>query len=289
MTANVTLSQASVKTRWDGGVRIATEASGPGTVVHGATDVAAGSRTHILARLQTEGEALLSQDGRSARVPAGALVLYDTARPFKLVFSGQQKAHVLAMPRAVLRLEESTLRNVTATVIAADGDVPTIALTALAVRLIEELAATDPALREYSARTAADVIGSAVAQYVSCRMEARQPRQLLWERITAALQDRLGDPELTPQAIADDHHISVRYLHVLFQEQGTTVNAWVRSRRLEAAGRDLARPDAQRRSVAAIAAKWGFTNTSHFSRAFREAFGTSPMKWRTANSPQAVR
>ncbi|NUP53468.1 MAG: helix-turn-helix domain-containing protein [Catenulispora sp.] len=282
-------SQASVMTQWDGGVRIATEASGPGTIVHGAEDVAAGSRTHILARLQTEGEVRLSQDGRSALVPVGSLVLYDTARPFKLASSAQQKAHVLAMPRAVLRLDESTLRNVTATVIAGDGDVPLAALTALAVRLVEELAATDPALREYSARAAADAIGCAVTQYVSCCMEARQPRQLLWERITAAIQDRLGDPDLTPQAIADHHHISVRYLQVLFQQQGTTVNAWVRSRRLEAAGRDLARPDAQRRSVAAVAAKWGFTNTSHFSRAFREAFGTSPMKWRTANSPQAVR
>jgi AraC-like DNA-binding protein len=139
-------------------------------------------------------------------------------------------------------------------------------------------------LRGHHARAAADVVCAAVTHQISRNPPAGVPRQALLDRVKAAIEERLGDPDLTPQAIADRHHISVRYLHVLFQQQGTTVNGWVREHRLEAAGRDLARPDAHRRSVAGVAARWGFSNSSHFSRAFREVYGMSPMQWRKRRS-----
>ncbi|MEU5391505.1 helix-turn-helix domain-containing protein [Streptomyces tibetensis] len=31
--------------------------------------------------------------------------------------------------------------------------------------------------------------------------------------------------------------------------------------------------------VAAVARRWGFTSPSHFSRAFRAAYGTTPREW----------
>jgi AraC-like DNA-binding protein len=61
------------------------------------------------------------------------------------------------------------------------------------------------------------------------------------------------------------------------------VNAWVRTRRLEAAREELARTGAAHRSIAAVAARWGFSNPSHFSRAFRERYGMSPVQWRSAH------
>ena len=48
-------------------------------------------------------------------------------------------------------------------------------------------------------------------------------RRALLTRIQAFIQQRLGDPELSPGVIAAAHHISLRYLRKLFQEQGTTV------------------------------------------------------------------
>ena len=46
-----------------------------------------------------------------------------------------------------------------------------------------------------------------------------------------------------PERIAKAHFISTRYVHKLFQPEGTTVSAWIRSRRLEGARRDLADPE----------------------------------------------
>jgi AraC-like DNA-binding protein len=58
--------------------------------------------------------------------------------------------------------------------------------------------------------------------------------------------------------IAAAHHISVRLLHKLFQEQGQTVAGWIRARRLEGCQRDLLEPAEAGRPVAALAARWGY-------------------------------
>ncbi|MER6004985.1 helix-turn-helix transcriptional regulator [Nonomuraea angiospora] len=94
-----------------------------------------------------------------------------------------------------------------------------------------------------------------------------------------ALRLTLGDPHLNPDAIAA-HHISLRYLHKLFQQEGHTVAGWIRERRLEQCRRDLANPQLATRLINAIAARWGFTNAGHFSQASRNAYGLPPRQFR---------
>jgi hypothetical protein len=45
----------------------------------------------------------------------------------------------------------------------------------------------------------------------------------------------LGDADLSPARIAAEHNISVRYLHLLFAQQGLTVRTWLVRERLEGA------------------------------------------------------
>ncbi|MFB6784621.1 helix-turn-helix domain-containing protein, partial [Streptomyces sp. NPDC056352] len=99
-----------------------------------------------------------------------------------------------------------------------------------------------------------------------------------------------GPPGRSPGAIAAAHNISLRSLHRLFQDQDLTVAGWIRARRLERCRRDLADPLLHSRPVRAIAACWGFTDpTTHFSRAFRAAYGMPPGDYRhPANLPLQV-
>jgi AraC-like DNA-binding protein len=106
------------------------------------------------------------------------------------------------------------------------------------------------------------------------------PQHALTAQIQASIRENLGDPRLTPPAIAADHHISLRYLHKLFERDGHTVAGWIRERRLEQCRRDLADPRLAARSIHAIATRWGFTSPAHFSRAFRGAYGFSPRQFR---------
>jgi AraC-like DNA-binding protein len=105
-------------------------------------------------------------------------------------------------------------------------------------------------------------------------------RRCLVVRIRDFIEEHLGDPALTPSTIAGAHHISLRYLHKLFETQEKTVAAWIRHRRLESCRRDLMNPAAQWRPVAAIAARWGFTDSASFNRMFRAEYGIPPGEFR---------
>ncbi|MEU8539780.1 helix-turn-helix domain-containing protein [Streptomyces sp. NPDC048717] len=98
-------------------------------------------------------------------------------------------------------------------------------------------------------------------------------------RIHAYIDRHLPDAGLTPRTIARAHHISLRYLHKLFEGEDATVSRWIQRRRLERSRRDLARyPHV---TIAAVAHRWGFASAAHFSRVFRTAYGMSPRQWRT--------
>jgi AraC-like DNA-binding protein len=111
--------------------------------------------------------------------------------------------------------------------------------------------------------------------------ESRQTALLA--RIRAYIERRLADPDLYPSTIADAHHISVRYLHKLFESEHTTVAAYIRRRRLERSRQDLLDPALHDRPVGAIGARWGFHSPAHFSRAFRGAYETTPGELRRTN------
>ncbi|ADI03680.1 AraC family transcriptional regulator [Streptomyces bingchenggensis BCW-1] len=71
-------------------------------------------------------------------------------------------------------------------------------------------------------------------------------------------------------------------LHTLFRRQEETVAASIRRRRLERCHADLTDPRLRRRSISAIAARWGFVRPADFSRAFRAAYGVAPRELRQA-------
>lgn len=76
------------------------------------------------------------------------------------------------------------------------------------------------------------------------------------------------------------HHVSVRYLHLLFAQHRLGVREWIVRERLEGARRHLATDPPRNSSIAAIGRRWGFCDAGHFARRFRHAYGVSPRKWR---------
>jgi AraC-like DNA-binding protein len=105
-------------------------------------------------------------------------------------------------------------------------------------------------------------------------------RQVLVSRIEAFIERNLGDPGLTPAVIAARHHVSVGYLHRIFQPRELTVAAWIRHQRLERCRADLTDPRLRGRPAHAIGARWGFRSPADFSRAFRAAHGMPPGDYR---------
>ncbi|MFO1154219.1 MAG: helix-turn-helix domain-containing protein [Rhodospirillales bacterium] len=95
-----------------------------------------------------------------------------------------------------------------------------------------------------------------------------------------SVENRLSDPRLCPAGIAAEHGISTRQLHRLFKESGTPFGAFVRRRRLERCRDDLADPRLRPLPMTEIAYRWGFSDSSHFSRCFRATFGCTARDFR---------
>ncbi len=94
--------------------------------------------------------------------------------------------------------------------------------------------------------------------------------------VKAWLEDHLGDPNLTLEAIAKANAISLRYLHSLFRLEGSSVSHWIWNRRLERSFDMLLKGDNKSRSLTEIAYRVGFNSSSHFSTMFRRKFGIRP-------------
>jgi AraC-like DNA-binding protein len=101
------------------------------------------------------------------------------------------------------------------------------------------------------------------------------PRAALLAQVRRYIEDNLDDPGLCASSIASAHSISVRTLHLLFADTGTTVSRSIRQRRLDICYRELSRARSGK-TVTDVAFRWGFTDTAHFSRLFKQAYGVTP-------------
>jgi AraC-like DNA-binding protein len=89
----------------------------------------------------------------------------------------------------------------------------------------------------------------------------------------------LLDGAVTPAAIAAAHWVSIRTVNRVFSATGQTVGEVVRARRLARARAEVTATD---RPISVIAQRWGFSDTSHFSRTFKAHYGYSPTDYRNA-------
>ncbi|MED7948867.1 helix-turn-helix domain-containing protein [Streptomyces sp. BE20] len=155
------------------------------------------------------------------------------------------------------------------------------------VRTIDETL-TDPAGSHAGRNTLTDPGGGVVAG----QPDDSEPRlaSVLVRAVKNVIDRRLTDPDLSPATLARTLNISVRTLHRAFAtaaadhsavKVGTvagraeTVAGYIRGRRLEQARFALS-ARAGRPSVAEVAARWQFADSSHFIRTFKSRYGQTP-------------
>ncbi len=126
------------------------------------------------------------------------------------------------------------------------------------------------------AETTIDLIASCLWDKYSQAEE--KPRGDLLARIKDYIEANLEDQILDPPSLAYQFGISVRYLHLLFEEESLSVSRWVMERRLEHCRRELASSN-RKNSITEVAYRWGFYDSSHFSRSFKQRYGVSPKQY----------
>lgn len=231
--------------------------------------------------LQMEGYSVLEQDGREALMTPGDFAIYDTTRPYRLSFDDTFRMLVIMLPREVLHVSPASIAQLTAQRFSGRRGVS--ALTAQYLRGIGSLNEDPPPVVAAHLHSGVLDLLSAVLNERLGSITASEVGRFHADRlrITAFIEAHLADPALDSSAVAAAHHISVRQLQKIFESDGTSVAASIRTRRLERCRGDLANPLLAHVPVASIGARWGLLDPAHFSRVFKAAHGMAPGAYRS--------
>jgi AraC-like DNA-binding protein len=242
-------------------------------IARGRARLGAGDRPPAFGlSLVTHGAGAVDVGGRTLELRAGDLCLLDSSHAFRkrmgpgygevFLYCPYHLAHAalgdhlpsvapqLAAPSTLSRLLADSLRSVRRHADALGDDELT------------------PSLRAVLGLVAAVFCGTAAPSASTA---------VLWrERIRRHIDAHVHEPSLRPASIAADLHVSVRFVHRVFEECDSTVGATILGARLDRCHAQLLDPAHAHRSISEIAFALGFTSAAHFSRAFRARFGRSP-------------
>jgi AraC-like DNA-binding protein len=98
--------------------------------------------------------------------------------------------------------------------------------------------------------------------------------------IKSDIARNLASDDLSATALAARHRISRRYVHALFEREGTTLSRFVTAQRLARVQRALGDPRQSHLTIGAIAFEAGFNDLSSFNHAFRRHVGMTPREFR---------
>ncbi|MEW6641564.1 MAG: helix-turn-helix domain-containing protein [Pseudomonadota bacterium] len=249
----------------------ATPAETPIEVTRTPADIRKDPRDYFMLWLPLAGEASFAQGGREAHMMAGDLMLHDQAQPFALAFGARAHAIMVSIPRALMIARLSAAPRLTARRIPRGSK-----LAALAGTLVQRMAdLDDDTADEVVARlgaSALDIVTATLDAALAGERPAAHDRRLT--QVQAYMRARLGEPALDLDAIARAQNMAPRTLYRLFAADGTTPMRWLWQQRLAASFTAL--NEGRVTQVTDAAFSFGFSDLSHFSRAFKAAFGASP-------------
>ena len=221
-------------------------------VVHAATGESSLRRGDETFALRKSSIAILAESDRIEADGAGGLVCARISRERAGLYADALRA---ADGRIVY--PDSSVARIVAPVLLAIADAPRADITD---RLVDH---------------AVGLIGLMCGE-----LGAGDPHYVSMQRAKAHIENSLSDVDLNPTRIAHALNMSPRTLHRIFEMEGTTINGWVRARRIDNCRRELADPHLSSIPVSQIGARWGLWEAAHFSRLFKATYGTTPTEYR---------
>jgi AraC-like DNA-binding protein len=273
--------EASVAGRSLGGMQVWLVRASPMSAVRARRHIEASGHDDYLLALHIAGTAHCAQDGREVTLGPGDFALFDSRRPYSIWFTGPGAfEHVIyQVPRASLdaRGDSGVVTALRVPAASSAGQLASPYLRTLA----QPRPSTDGLVpRQPFIDAGLDLAVSALRTAAGYVGQADSRRSAIAGVLKDHALARLGDPGLSPEAIARAGYVSVRQLHRLFARDGLTFSHWIREQRLRRCRDDLADQRLSHLTIAEIAARWGFRSAAHFSRAFRARYGITPAAYR---------
>ncbi|MEU1621818.1 helix-turn-helix domain-containing protein [Streptomyces sp. NPDC008238] len=242
----------------------------------------------IVADLVTSGW-IEFQDGKKRHsVKPGQICIRDTKASWEFSCAPATTAHVVSIPRHLVVPRIGSPR-VLGQAYLSDADVPEVRflLNFLdAIRRSSDDLEGSPAARDMAREASATLFS---------RMISERPGPGLGDHpqavVVAArnvIEQNLESGELSPPMVARSVGVSLRTLHRCFSASNDSVMSFARRRRLQKAHDELL-DRGSTTGMSEVAARWHFSDASHFIRHFKSVYGATPAAYlrshRKAGSP----
>lgn len=218
-------------------------------------------------------------DERSRSV-AGQFLVYDARRASRLIWSPYASVH-LTLKRTDVEVALGGPVPSSASLAMKLTAVPTGRILAAHLRaLADELGHLDPAERAGVLAVTLDLARLALAD-IGRRPAGAQGAVSagLFAAALRLVEVHLANPDLGPDMLAGLMSCSRATLYRCFAERGRGIADVIRERRLHRA-HHLIETAPRHIGIAEIALRCGYADPAHFSRAFRQEYGTSPSEMR---------
>jgi len=235
------------------------------------------------------GTSIVRQDGREMTLHSGNAMLatrgpagFSLTRPKATRFLGFRIPRGAIAP-LVGKLDETPIQFV-------PGGETIRLLINYANAFIKEAPLASAELRHVAVSHLHDLIAVAVGATRDGRAIA-DGRGIAAARLRAVITDiteHLDEFDLSVARIAERQGVTPRYIHKLFEGEGLTFSEFVLGRRLARAHRLLGHPRQGYRTISSVAYDVGFSDLSHFNRAFRRRYGATPSEVRQSATPIAL-
>jgi AraC-like DNA-binding protein len=184
-------------------------------------------------------------------------------------------------PRHLIQLPPKHMSQLTAVRLAGDSGLASL-ISPLMRGLIANMTDGRVVIANHLGDAVVDLVNAAFAEQLSLPVPDSSPieHRTLIAQVHRYIDEHMQDPGLTSSSIAAAHFVSLRHLQKVFEVEGESVSAVLRTRRLERCRRDLADPHLNHLAIALVGARWGFTDAAHFSRLFKGVYGCSPREYR---------
>jgi len=262
-----------------GSLRLASMDLSPTTAVRGTRLARDDGPSTVNVQVKQSGLSTVTQAGRDAVFDPEHLVMVLSSQPSVVVSAHDTQRLMLQIPVEQLALPDRVVREAMA--VPLSRQLPLAGVLGRYIEGIPLRADLSYDQGEFLARAGVELVRGLIATMAGEASPARQSREATMQlRVVDYLHRHWQDHDLDAARLAAVHHISTRQLYRLLADEGISLGDWLRQRRLDACREELARPGTTWVSVAAVGRRWGFPDATNFGRAFKSAFGVSPLQWR---------
>ncbi|MBT2186118.1 helix-turn-helix domain-containing protein [Sphingobium nicotianae] len=229
-------------------------------------------------RFQRSGESLVEQSGVRHTIRAGEWLVIDGARPHSVVNERDASQISLQLPKSLLSERDYRLATTLSAPIETRGRISKLLFECLRMTIEDLDDLSDPAEQELGLSLLEML--RIIINDASSAHERASSRDALERRVHDYVRCNLSNPALSVETIATAMGCSPRYIHKVFEGQ-ESVSRMIWSLRLQRCKEALMATSGTSATLTELAYNFGFSNSAHFSRAFKERFGTTPSAFRS--------